>query len=298
MSACAGAGEAESLPVKFGFRRNDVVVFTGGANVVAAQENAYLETILTLSLPTQRIRFRNMGWEGDTVFEQRRDLNFGPWSQQFDRIGATVIFAQFGQMESLQGKDSLDEFIRAYDRLLDEFARRTGRIVLVSPAPFENARASMPDLSQHNIELRQFVEAIRTMALRRGYPFLDLFTPFEARLRKDRPMSSDGLSLNAYGHWIIAREIAQQLGFDVATSVLSPGSAEHLRQLILTKNRYWFNYWRPMNWAFLHGDRTEQPSSRDHRDPNIRWFPVELEKFTPLIEKSEQEIATQANRRE
>src|SRR6266446_3256251 len=97
----------------------------------------------------------------------------------------------------------------------------------------------------------------------------------------------------------MAREIASQLGFlpltapiggDLAAGTLMPDSAERLRQMIQAKNRLWFDYWRPMNWAFLHGDRTEQPSSRDHRDPKIRWFPEEMEKFRPLIEAKEKEI--------
>ena len=56
---------------------------------------------------------------------------------------------------------------------------------------------------------------------------------------------------------------------------------------VAAKNRLWFDYSRPMNWAFLGGDRIEQPSSRDHRDPKVRWFPGELEQFGPLIEQAE-----------
>ena len=63
-----------------------------------------------------------------------------------------------------------------------------------------------------------------------------------------------------------------------------------MRQLIIAKNRLWFDYWRVQNWAFLAGDRTEQPSSRDHLDRTKRWFPAEREQFLPLIEKKEQEI--------
>ena len=65
---------------------------------------------------------------------------------------------------------------------------------------------------------------------------------------------------------------------------------EQLRNEVRAKNRLWFDYSRPQNWAFLGGDRTEQPSSRDHRNPNIRWFPLEMEEFVPLIEAKEREI--------
>jgi hypothetical protein len=63
-----------------------------------------------------------------------------------------------------------------------------------------------------------------------------------------------------------------------------------LSGLVSDKNRLWFNYARPQNWAFLAGDRTNQPSSRDHIDRNKRWFPEELEHFVPLIEAKEKDI--------
>lgn len=37
-----------------------------------------------------------------------------------------------------------------------------------------------------------------------------------------------------------------------------------LRTLAQAKEQLWHRYWRPSNWAFLYGDRTTQPSSRDH----------------------------------
>jgi hypothetical protein len=72
------------------------------------------------------------------------------------------------------------------------------------------------------------------------------------------------------------------------TALLQP--EESLRQSIIAKNKLWFDYWRPQNWAFLAGDRINQPSSRDWRDPSIRWFPPEREEFLPLIKAKEKEI--------
>jgi hypothetical protein len=284
------------FPGRFVLEADDVVVFTGGANVVAAQENAYLESLLSLHFARVPLHFRNMGWEGDTVYEQRRDLNFGPWSQQFKKVEASVLFAQFGQMEALQGAASLPRFIAAYAKLLDEFARQTQRIVLVSPLPFERG-ASGPDLAKHNEDVRLFAQAIRELARQRGYLFVDLLhltkKPSQGRL------TSDGIYLTAQGQWEVARATANALGVENILRRLTPDpngefksvSLEHLRQAILAKNRLWFDYWRPMNWAFLRGDRTEQPSSHDHRNPKVRWFPEEMEKFLPLIETEERRIA-------
>lgn len=67
-----------------------------------------------------------------------------------------------------------------------------------------------------------------------------------------------------------------------------------LLSMIRAKNRLWYNFYRPQNWAFLAGDRTSQPSSRDHRDLNKRWFPEEMQQFLPLIKEHEQEIWTLA----
>ena len=76
---------------------------------------------------------------------------------------------------------------------------------------------------------------------------------------------------------------------DVAGKWSAPGF-EPVRVAVAEKNTLWFRYTRPTNWAFLAGDRTEQPSSRDHRDLKVRWFPSELEQFVPLIAEAEHRI--------
>ena len=290
---------------RFPLEQGDTVVFTGGANLVAVNETAYLETLLTLSFAQQRVSFRNMAWEGDTVYEQRREMNFGSWQQQFARVGVTVLFVQFGQMESFQGAGTLPGFLQAFEKLLDQFTNQTQRIVLLSPTPFEKPRPPLPDLSTRNSDLGVFVEAIRKLAAKRKMLFLDLFTPFADEARDGLHVTDNGLQLTAKGHWVVAREICRQLGLQARTStiqanpgsgVLRPDSAERLREAIQAKNRLWFDYWRPMNWAFLNGDRTEQPSSRDHRDRNVRWFPNEMKQFLPLIDAKEKEIELLAQR--
>ena len=77
---------------------------------------------------------------------------------------------------------------------------------------------------------------------------------------------------------------------DIKDGAIPVAGLEQLRKLIVAKNKLWFDYWRVQNWAFLAGDRTNQPSCRDHRDPSKRWFPAEREEFIPLIEAKEKEI--------
>src|SRR5258708_10114513 len=104
------------------FKKNDVIALVGGEDMVEVSEYGYLELLLVRALPDYHLRFRNLAWEGDTVFEQHRDLNFPSWEEALDKIGATVVICQFGQMESLDGKEKLPEFVKAYMALLERFS--------------------------------------------------------------------------------------------------------------------------------------------------------------------------------
>ena len=166
-------------------------------------------------------------------------------------------------------------------------------IVLISPPPLETVADLTPQLAGRNHQLRQYVIATERITSERGYPWIDLF-------RTDsNELTSNGVHLNAAGHRWLAREVCRQLGLgprvapvtrDDEKGELIPRQLEHLRQSIIAKNQLWFDYWRPMNWAFLHGDLTGRPSSRDHRDHNIRWFPDEMAQFLPLIATAEATI--------
>lgn len=263
----------------FSLEQDDVLALAGGEDVLAAQESGHLEAILSSSAVGKRVLFRSLSWEGDTVYEQPRPLNFGSWRDQLSRVGASVIFAQYGQVEALEGKAGLERFTAAYDRLLGEFSTATRRIVVVSPFPYEKPPSPRPDLSGRNGDLRLYVESIRAIASKRNLLFVDLF---EARF--DGPITRDGLHLSAAGHEAVAREIARRLG------VVPKGDVEPLRPAIRKKNRLWLDYWRPLNWAFLNGDRIEQPSSRDHADKRVRWFPVEVQQTLALLRREEAAI--------
>jgi hypothetical protein len=78
--------------------------------------------------------------------------------------------------------------------------------------------------------------------------------------------------------------------FGSSLARLPDENAGRLLALVRDKNKLWFHYIRPQNWAFLNGDRTIQPSSRDHLDPEIRWFPEEMKQWLPLIAAREREI--------
>jgi lysophospholipase L1-like esterase len=294
-----------SIPLRltaapFEFKNNDVIAFLGGADVSSAQKNGYLESLLTAGITATNIHFRNFGWEGDTVFEQPRDFNFPSLKEHLKKAGVTMLFLQFGRMESLQGGSAVPEFTAAYEKMIRDFSEITPRILLITPPPFEAGGGNLPNLQNRNKDLAKYVAGIQNLAQKLQLPIIDLFSLSSSGTHH---LTEDGLQLSNHGHAALARLIARNLGFNAAVEKAgdltdqgqwSNPACEKVRVAIVEKNKLWFNYWRPQNWAFLGGDRTEQPSSRDHRDPKIRWFPTEMEKYKALIEQKEAEIQTLA----
>src|SRR5436190_7700431 len=129
------AAMAADAPRASALGSNDVVAFIGGSDLAASQLTGHLETLLALKYAGTR--FRNFGWEGDTVFAQPRDVGFPGLAERLGRAGVTVLFLEFGRAEALTGKETIPVFFRAYGKLLDECVQQTRRIVLVTPPPFE-----------------------------------------------------------------------------------------------------------------------------------------------------------------
>ena len=295
-----------ALPVSspaqpFELKPNDVIALTGASNIERTRFNGYLQTSLIASKPELKIKVRNFGWEGDTVFEQWRDggnvENLDPkraaaerriqaetgstswrqqrdWRQQLKEVGATVVIAQFGQMESLNGVEKLPQFIEAYEKLITEFADEGRRVVLVAPVPFD-AR-----LIDHEPAIAAYAKAIQDLASKLSLPFirLDFFRLLSVSFTENGYQLTDG------GHQTMARLIAQGLGLK------KPSTSESVRTQVLEFERLWFDYWRPMNWAFLTGDRTNVPYSKDWKDSTKRIFPQEMKDFRPLLDQAEQNI--------
>lgn len=245
------------------FRSDDVVSFVGGEDMVAAAEAGFVE-YLEAESHDQNVKFRSLAKEGDTVFEQHRDLNYPPLEDQLQSYGTTVIVAEFGLMEALENPADPHAFITAYGALLTRLSPKASRrLILIAPPAFE--------------------KQIAQLAERRHATLVKL--PHEASQLRD------GIHLNTLGQLELARRIIAAMGDTPAPEIgLADLEGNQLLQTIRAKNRLWFEYYRPQNWAFLAGDRTSQPSSRDYKDPSIRWFPKEMEEFLPLIAIKESDI--------
>jgi hypothetical protein len=272
---------------------------------LASSRHGYFESLLCAAWPQYKVQTRNIAWQADTVYRQQRPRNFyaaeKPAYGELDgrnRIQADVVFFWMGQMESLDGPDHLEEFVSAYSQHLDQIAKYTQRLVLVTPVPFSNPLGLELDIEKRNKSLAVYARAIREIGREKGLPVVDLFTAL-LFMEQRKEYSHNGMHLSPDGQWLAAQVFASQLGFTdriahikkhESQPLLLPEAAEELRRVIKQKNDLWFRYWRPTNWAFLYGNRQQTPSSRDHKTPSRRWFPEELKGALPHLIETEQRI--------
>ncbi len=283
-------------PFTEGFQlgENPVIALTGSTTTVKQSENGYLETLLHQLPGKQTVQVRNLAWQADTVYQQQRPLNFGSHIDTLNRTDATIIIAHFGQMESLEGREKLPDFLAAYGKLLDEYETKTKQIALVTPHPFEKPASNLlPDLSKRNKGVAAYAGAIRELAKKRGYLCIDL-SDYDTS-----GQTKDGIHFTDTGHWKLAFEMVEQLTGSNPISgdalkedgTFANAKLEELRQAIVKKNFLWHQHWRPTNWAFAYGDRQHVAASHDHRPGKPRWMPKEIDQIIQLIEVAEGEIA-------
>ena len=264
----------------------DIIALIGGSEAVALAESGWLEAFLSIqragAATGSQPLVRDLAWEGDTVFEQKRPLNFGSLAQQLDRIQAQQVMLMFGRQECLErGAEGVPAFRDALTKLVQHCPRG---VVLIGPVPFEKKDAPLPDLAAKNAVLDLYTQAMSAVATENGGRCV--FTSADWP-KSTASWTRDGLTLNDHGTRTLADIIVNVLAGSWRPPALDYAK---LRTLAQAKEQLWHKYWRPSNWAFLYGDRTTQPSSRDHLNPNVRWFPQELEQYRDLIDAKENEL--------
>lgn len=289
---------AVAAELKRSLNSTDVVAFVGGTQLAEVAAAGYLEAMVAVRSTDGPPRFRDFSWEGDTVFERPRPVNFPELPALLAQSGATVAVLQFGQMESLAGVKALPAFSEAYEALLKSVQAVVPQVVLVTPTPFaEGGVLDASTVETRNRHLAAYAAEIQRLGELHNVPVANVFTLL-TRLSRDRgepPRLTDAVRLTDHGHRIVAALIAPRLDESVTRGTIHWAALEPVRQAVQAKHQLWTRYWRPTNWAFLAGDRTDQPSSRDHRDRNIRWFPAEMEEYVPLIQMADLEIARRAS---
>ncbi len=282
-AATAPAPPASSLPLVL--KDGDTVVLLGDTFFERDYNHGHIETMLT-SASGKAVRFRNLGWSGDTPRGESRSY-FGPPQEGLDRlqkqlaeIKPTVVIACYGAVDAFNGEAALKDFIASYGRLIDLIQKTTGAaVVLMSPPVVSADTKRWPSLEGHAAKQAQCRDAIREFAKSRGLAFADLF---EA-MQNVKPVTVNGVTLTETDYRAAAPAVAQSLGFSLdAAAVSSAQSNAALTKLIMEKNRLFFHRWRPQNETYLFGFRKNEQGNNG----------VEIPQFDPLIAEKEKQIAT------
>jgi len=289
----------------------DRVALVGGGLIERARLNGYLESALTLGAGpnVSGLRFRNLGWSGDTVFNDARSY-FGKPKEGRERLKKIiaewkprVVLLNYGAEVALSsGRAWTDEstaskrsagswdesvavFLEGYGKMLEEIRKEAGddlrEIVVVAPPPFENLGSPLPDHLENNRRLAKLRDALQTFAKKRIVHFVDLFRAMGGdkpeKEASTKAFTHDGLHFTKHGY----RELASQLALGLGYEAIQPDTrTENLREGIIEKNRLFFHRWRPANETYLY-------LFRKHEQGNNA---KEIPQFDPIIEEREKEI--------
>ena len=295
------ADERDSLQL-MELREGDRVAFLGNSLFERALDYGHIETSLMLRWPQRKVTFRNLGWDGDTVYGHsraggRQRAVFGDAEEGFSRMIAhvrsldpTVVIVAYGYNESFDGKAGVEPFRQGLERLLDALGSDSRRFVLLSPTPMEpgfgtdlalgqrDGGASGPSYaSQRNAILRLFRDAIAESAQHGGHAFVDLFGAL--RTLKGT-YSEDGIHPSENGYREIARIIGDPLKMPPPQIAIESGPGEKIRAAVVKKNTLYFHRWRPRNDAFVYGERKDEQKIAQ----------TEPEQFEPFVARSEEVV--------
>jgi lysophospholipase L1-like esterase len=291
--------------------KGDRVALVGGGLIERARLNGYLESALTLGAgpKVSGLKFRNLGWSGDTVFNDARSY-FGKPQEGRDRLKKiiaewkpSVVLLNYGAEVALSSgrawtdeptaskrsagswDQSLAVFLEGYGKMLEQIRKGVGddlrEIVIVAPPPFENLGSPLPDHQDNNRRLAKVRGALQTFAKEKKVWFVDLFGAMGGdKLEKKvstKAFTHDGLHFTKHGY----RELASRLALGLGYEAIQPDTlTENLRKGIIEKNRLFFHRWRPANETYLY-------LFRKHEQGNNA---KEIPQFDPIIEEREKEI--------
>jgi lysophospholipase L1-like esterase len=279
----------------------DRIVLLGEGFIEREGQLGVIESALVAAHPELSLEFRNIGWNGDTVWAESRGVFDSP-AKGYERMLAlvrelkpTVILVAYGRNESYAGLAGLAAFREQLTKLvadlatpaeaLDEAAATdraaakdlpVPRVVLITPHPFLPAD-TCPDAADRNRSLAAYVEVIREVAGVQGDGLIDLFARFP-QPKNTTVWSEDGFRLTPAGYEAAATIVVESAGRSLPPDSLATLSA--VRQAVVAKNELFFHRWRPANETYLF-------LFRRHEQGNNA---IEIPQFDPLVEAAEEKV--------
>ena len=260
----------------------DMIVWVGNTFVERAATYGHLETAISLAAGPEvaGLRFRNLGWSGDSITNESRAY-FGPPEEGQTRLikgiselKPNILFLTYGTVEAMEGASEagLEAFRNGLSRVVKDLKQAAGpqlrEVVFITPPPLENLGGFLPDQSKNNASLARYVEVTESVAEASDSKVVDLFAAlggaeFDGQVT-EAPLTENGVHYTDAGYREVASALVRELGL---TPLEYPEQAmkalEELRDLTLTKNRLFFHRWalrtRPIFSSFGNTSRGRTP---------------------------------------
>ena len=272
----------------------DRIVLLGEGFIEREGQLSLIETALTAGHPQATLEFRNLGWNGDTIWAESRGVFDSPaegYRRMIELVGdlqPTVVFVAYGRNESYAGPEGIAAFREQLTRLCDDLTRpapanndqapQPARLGLVTPVPFLFLpAATCPDADRRNELLAAYAAVIRDLAASTDSGLIDLFAAFP-RTNDNGLLSLDGIQLTRAGYREAAAITLAATGGSLTSD--DPAQLEPVRELVAAKNELFFHRWRPANETYLF-------LFRRHEQGNNA---VEIPQFDPLVAEAEGRI--------
>lgn len=218
------ADDTEKAKVRsFELLEGDRVVLLGGTLIEREQKSGYWETLLTARYPDRTITFRNLGWDGDTVWAESRGIFDAPsvgytrMIEQVKGLKPTVFILGYGHNESFAGQEGLAPFVAQYEKLLDDLTKVSNekvRFLLLLPGALPRRPAPLPDPARANEDLALYRHAISKLGVRRDLATLEIIpesTHPEVAVPLLTQMTDEGGQLTEAGYRASAVRVASRM---------------------------------------------------------------------------------------
>jgi putative membrane-bound dehydrogenase-like protein len=244
----------------FAFEKGDVVAIYGNGLADRMQHSPWVETVLQEQLEGLDVRFRNLGFSGDTVAARPRSKGFISDPAYLEHVDPDVLFMMYGYNESYAGPEGAaayeEELVKAVERYRKLRAEKgtEARVVLFSPIAFENTGdPNLPDGTQHNANLAAYTEATRRAAQQTGAAFVDLYTPtYQLFTASPERLTVNGCHLSAAGYRQLADIVSQAL---LGATVPAEADLAATYAAVADKNWHWHNRFRATDGNDIWGTR-------------------------------------------
>ncbi len=256
--------------------KQDRICILGNTLADRMQHDGWLEAMVHARYPEHELFIRNLGFSGDQLSQRLRSQSFGSPDDHLTQNRANVVFLMFGFNESFHGEAGLEKFKADLDKEIKHLSSQrydgesTPQVVVFSPIAFEDLETpNLPSGQAENERLALYSLAADEVAVANQVPFVDLHSATTLLYKAMKaPMTINGVHLNTDGNQYVAQIICNELFGQQKYGEAELATIEPVRQKVIQKNHYWYNYYRATDGYSVFGGRaglkfTDGQTNRD-----------------------------------